>query len=168
MPDADKTSPVDPLDQETVTVVQGGGDDAETKRVGGAGDFSPEGRDPRGGADPKPHGYAHRKTIDIIEDIRSFLPILEEAGFKLNRLQIEVGLSPKIITLFETTPDASPERGRELLGEVKSSRLMRAMLEGLVKAAALQQHVHLPGMDFAGVEVAVGPIPSVRLVFNAR
>ena len=149
-------------------VGQGSAKGADTKLRGQGSGPAEHTHDSQGGAEAQPRGYAHRKTIDIIDDMRSFLPILEEAGFKLDRLQIEVGLSPKIITLFETRPGLTPEHGRELLGQVKSSRLMRAMLEGLVKAAALQQHVHLPGMNFVGIEVAVGPIPNVRIVFKAQ
>ncbi len=85
---------------------------------------------------------------------------------KSNAFEIEVGISPKFIPHFMVHKHISDEDKRRILDEVKGQRILTMILEALFKASYLSEHVKLGTLDFLGMEIHVGAIPTVRLLFG--
>ena len=111
--------------------------------------------------------HSHRVTVDHVLDFHEFLPVFERAGFAIQNFEIEIGLSPKMIPHFMITKHISEPEKRQLLNETRHQRVLHMILEALFKASYLSEHVRVGALKFQGLEVYVGAIPTVRLLFKA-
>ena len=108
----------------------------------------------------------HRRVVELVEEFHSMLPVFEKAGFLLENFQIEVGLSPKFIPHFMVTHSVSDEEAQAALAELGNRRLLRTVMQALLKASYLRDHLTLGELEFVGLEVYVAAVPTVRLLFG--
>ncbi len=108
----------------------------------------------------------HDKVVDMANQFHSSLPIFEKAGFKLQNLEIEVGISPKIIPHFMIIGQPSEEQQKQAISEMQSHRLMKPVMDALVKASYLHKHIKIGNLPFIGLEVHFAIVPTVRLIFG--
>lgn len=108
----------------------------------------------------------HDKVVDIANQFHSSLPIFEKAGFKLQNLEIEVGISPKIIPHFMIIDQPSEEEKKQAIKEIKSNRLMKPVMDALIKASYLHRYIKIGDLPFIGIEVHFAIVPTVRLIFG--
>lgn len=111
--------------------------------------------------------HSHRVTVDHVMDFHEFILVFERAGFALQNFEIEIGLSPKMVPHFMITKHISESEKRQLLNETRHQRLQHMILEALFKASYLSEHVKMGALQFQGLEVHVGAIPTVRLLFSS-
>ncbi len=110
--------------------------------------------------------FGHKKIKILIDELHDDLPIFERAGYKLHNLEVELGLSPKLIPYFKIEKHISEEEQKALLAEVKSKRIIYALLSSLFKSAYLQKVLRIGGLDFFGLKVELAAIPTVHLLFR--
>lgn len=111
--------------------------------------------------------YAHRKVAVAVNRFTECLPLFEQAGFSLRCFDLEVGVSPHMTPRFIIGNVPNDERKRELLKEAKKlGGSAFAVLTALFKAVELKQHLHLGKLKLVGLNVTVGAMPAVRLVFE--
>ena len=108
----------------------------------------------------------HQRLVDHVNEFDAYLPLLERAGFELRRFEIEVGLSPKFIPRFMIRRLISEEEKKRLLEEAGSKHLLKMILDALFKASYLSKHVKVGALEFLGLEIHVGAVPRVRLLFG--
>ena len=111
--------------------------------------------------------HSHRVTVDHVMDFHEFIPVFERAGFALQNFEIEIGLSPKMIPHFMITKHISEPEKRAILNETRHQRVLHMILEALFKASYLSEHVKVGILQFQGLEIHVGAIPTVRLLFSS-
>ncbi len=110
--------------------------------------------------------FGHDKVVDIANQFHSALPAFEKAGFKLQNLEIEVGISPKIIPHFMIVEQPSEEEKKQAIKEIQSNRLMKPVMDALLKASYLHRHIKIGDLPFIGLEVHFAIVPTVRLIFG--
>jgi hypothetical protein len=105
------------------------------------------------------------KLKEVINNFNEARPFLEDAGYKLSGLQIEMGVPPKLTTEFECD-NASEEKINSALESLKDNKVGLMVLKSLIKANGLQNGISLKGLKFSHIEIEVGLIPNVRLIFS--
>ena len=105
------------------------------------------------------------KIKEVINNFNEARPFLEDAGYKLSGLQIEMGVPPKLTTEFECN-NASEEKINSALESLKDNKVGLMVLKSLIKANGLQNGISLKGLKFSNIEIEVGLIPNVRLIFS--
>ena len=105
------------------------------------------------------------KVKEIIKDFDEARPHLESAGYKLSGLEIEMGVPPKLTTEFECG-EASEEKINLALEGLKGNKVGTIVLKSLIKANGLQSGISMKGLNFSHIEIDVGLIPTVRLIFT--
>lgn len=102
---------------------------------------------------------------EIIRNLNEALPCLAKAGYRMDGLDIEVGVPPKIIPHFAV--DEVPAEAIEIsMVELEGNSVGYALLKSLLQAKGLQQKIEIEGMSFSRIEIEVGLIPAVRLSYK--
>ena len=109
-----------------------------------------------------------RRLAETVTQFEDTVPIFAKAGFLLERIEVDVGFTPKVIPHFALSGEASEADRQAALKELKSHRTSRMVMESLIKATALQRFLQGGSMDFVGLEVHMGAMPTVRLKFKVR
>ncbi len=107
----------------------------------------------------------HRKIKELLDELNADLPIFEKAGYKLHSLEVEVGISPKLIPHFRVCQHISEDEQKALLNEVRHKRILHALLSSLFKSSYLKNVLRVGNLDFHGLRVELSAVPTVRLQF---
>ena len=107
----------------------------------------------------------HRKIKDMLDELNADLPIFEKAGYKLHSLEVEVGISPKLIPHFRVCDHISEEAQKAILEEVRHKRILHALLASLFKSSYLKKVLRVGNLDFHGIRIELSAVPTVRLQF---
>jgi len=91
--------------------------------------------------------------------------LIEKAGYRLNGLDIEIGIPPQLIPKFSIREHISAEQQQEVLAEARSNRLVLAVLKAMFKANELQRFVKLGSLEFTELAIELGTLPKVRMRF---
>lgn len=109
-----------------------------------------------------------RRLAETVTQFEDTVPIFARAGFLLERIEVDVGFQPKVIPHFRITGEATDGDRQAALKELKSHRTSKMVMESLIKAMALQDYLQGGAMEFVGLEVHMGTMPTVRLKFKVR
>ncbi len=102
---------------------------------------------------------------ELSSKLNEALPCLAKAGYRMDGLDIEVGVPPKIIPHFAV--DEVPTEAIEIsMVELEGNTVGYALLKSLLQAKGLQQKIEIEGMNFSRIEIEVGLIPAVRLSYK--
>ena len=107
----------------------------------------------------------HRKIKAMLDELNADLPIFEKAGYKLHSLEVEVGISPKLIPHFRVCEHISKDEQKAILEEVRHKRILHALLSSLFKSSYLKNVLRVGDLDFHGLRIELSAIPTVRLQF---
>lgn len=115
---------------------------------------------------PELKDLGQRKLVELAQEFNKNLPLFERAGFKLKHLEIEINLSPKFIVHFHIQRQISEEEKLAVLKEISGKRILKMVMEALFKASGLKEYLKVGGLNFLGVAIHVGAIPTVRVLFG--
>jgi hypothetical protein len=102
---------------------------------------------------------------DLVDDFNQHLPALQEAGYTLSEVAIEVGLGPKVVATFACRPDISQERVNSVIAEHEGAKVTVALLRALFTAYRVQNAIHVVGLKPRGISVEIGLPPAVVVKF---
>ncbi|PCJ48811.1 MAG: hypothetical protein COA74_07425 [Gammaproteobacteria bacterium] len=106
------------------------------------------------------------KVKTVIDDFIESAPLIEEAGFRIRDLEVELSIIPKLIPHFEKIDDITDSRRSEIINQVKDKRLIRLLLQALFKADNFQKSINMGSLEFAGIEIEITAIPAIRLRYE--
>jgi len=101
----------------------------------------------------------------LIIDFKAALPHLKKAGYILTELEVEVGLSPKLIPHFYHDPAIELDLDKTLAA-LEDNSIGTALMIALAQASKLQKTIEISDMQFNHIEVELGPIPSLKLQYK--
>lgn len=102
---------------------------------------------------------------EILEQLTAGAEILDETGYSLDRVQMEVGANPRLIVHLNREEETSVSSLRDLQTKHQSNVAFRSILAALIKAEEMAAKVHLPGMTYRALTVEIGMMPGVRLTW---
>jgi hypothetical protein len=100
---------------------------------------------------------------EILEQITTGAEVLDETGYSLDRVQMEVGGNPRLIVHLNREEETSASTLRDLQTKHQSNVAFRSILAALMKAEEMATKVRLPGMTYHALTVEIGMMPGVRL-----
>jgi hypothetical protein len=102
----------------------------------------------------------------IAKDLNGYLPALGEAGYTLQELSAEVGITPHILATFVARPDITQEGIDTVIAEHADNKILAVILRALYGAYKLQNSIDVAGMKPHGIELNLGLTPSVAVKFR--
>jgi len=107
-----------------------------------------------------------RRVKSIIDDFIDAAPIIEEAGFRIQDLEVELSVIPKLIPHFEKLHSVDEQKKAEILHKVEHRKIVKMLIKALFKADHFQQSLQMGRLEFSGIEIEVTAIPAIRLLYK--
>jgi len=106
------------------------------------------------------------KLTSVIQNLNDVLPEIEEAGFVLVRLDVDISLLPRLFARFKEVQSISDDERKAILTKTKKNKFLNFILLGLFKAVDIRNDVQIDNMDLKEIELEIGLTPSARLIFR--
>lgn len=108
------------------------------------------------------------KLKNGIQNLNDALPDIEEAGFVLVRLDVDIALLPRLFARFKQEHLISDEERESILNKTKKNKFLNFILIGLFKAADIKNEVNIDNMNLEEIELEIGLTPSAKLIFRRK
>jgi hypothetical protein len=102
---------------------------------------------------------------ELVDDLNQHLPALQEAGYTLSEVSVELALGPKVVATFAPRPDITQERVDAVIAEHRDAKVTVALLRALFAAYKLQSGLHIAGMKPRGICIEMGLPPGIVVKF---
>ena len=98
-----------------------------------------------------------------LAEITSHAPVLAEAGFLLDGLDIEVSPTQRVVVQLIRIGDAEPGEIEELIQKHQGRTTLRAILSAMLKARDVAASIRIDGLDYHQLLIGIGPVPIIRI-----
>jgi hypothetical protein len=98
-----------------------------------------------------------------LAEITSHAPVLAEAGFLLDGLDIEVSPTQRVVVQLIRIGDAEPGEIEELIQKHHGRTTLRAILSAMLKARDVAASIRIDGLDYHQLLIGIGPVPIIRI-----
>ena len=113
----------------------------------------------------KTGGFGGDKLAELADSVNEAMPVITQAGFAVDQLQVTLGLPPKVVLKASVAREISDEE-YEALVERLGDKIVASLVAGtFLKAAALQRGFRVGSMHSSQIEIELSPLPAVRLFF---
>lgn len=106
----------------------------------------------------------------VIAELNQADAIFQEAGFLMQTLQVEIGVTPKVIPRFVQLSALSETEENALLerfeAQTKSSGIIKFVLISLFKASKMKALMQSTPFIFCGIEIDITTAPTVKAFFE--
>lgn len=102
---------------------------------------------------------------EVIEQITEGAHILDETGYSLDRIDMDMGVNAKLVVHLDREEETSLRTLEKLQKEHQSNVAWRSLLAALIKGEAMAEKVDIPGMTYSTLAVEIGVMPCVRLTW---
>jgi hypothetical protein len=110
--------------------------------------------------------FGEGKLQESMDAFVRALPALKQAGYELREFEMELGLTPRIISHFVSVP-VTVEAIAAAREALKDNKIGASMLGVLTRAGDMHRQIKVPGFHCALMEIDVGILPAVRLRYRA-
>jgi len=107
----------------------------------------------------------HDSVEDYINDFEIVVPFINQMGYDVNQIDIELGLIPTVVVYLNRHAVVSIEDQKKVIEYCKFQGFSPTILESLLKVSKLQNKINLGSYKFSTVELQLAPIPAANLVF---
>jgi len=98
-----------------------------------------------------------------LAEIVGHAPVLAEAGFLLDGLDIEVSPTQRVVIQLVRIGDAEPGEIEALIQKHPGKTTLRAILSAIHKARDVASTVKIDGLDYHQLLIGIGPVPIIRI-----
>jgi uncharacterized RDD family membrane protein YckC len=105
------------------------------------------------------------KLQESVVQINASIPYLENAGYIIEDLEMEVGVSPKVNVIIKMNSETTLSM-EELEEKVKEKPVVAMLVRAIKMSADLQRKVNIRSMKSVGMEISLAVTPSVKLLFT--
>ncbi|MCW8880399.1 MAG: hypothetical protein OQK04_04115 [Kangiellaceae bacterium] len=116
--------------------------------------------------DKSPASLSTERIKAVVAELNSASTTFSEAGFIMDQLDINIGLSSHIIPHFRQLKEISPEEQEQLLGQLEANSIIKFVLISLFKSSNMKSLLDNTDMFFHHVAIDISTAPSVCTVFK--
>ena len=106
------------------------------------------------------------KLDAYVDELLQGVPLIEEAGFEVSGINIDLGIPPDISVSFSKHHEVSAEKIGEIMAANPDKSVLNMVLKGLQTAVNLQTKITMNKFTFSGVSIKLGIPPSVSLNYT--
>jgi hypothetical protein len=102
----------------------------------------------------------------LIGALDQALPFVNEAGYTLDNMFVELGLPPRLVVRARRTRAVTEAEQADLRERAKEHSVASVVLQAFLLAASLQDTLSVGSLRVAEVEIEATTVPRVRLYFT--
>ena len=101
-----------------------------------------------------------------MDELYNGLPLIEEAGFKVNDITIDIGIPPDVAISLTKTNQVNAATIENMIELNKDKKILSMVLGTLLNANKMQEKITMNKFTFAGLAIKVGIPPKVSLRYK--
>jgi hypothetical protein len=113
-------------------------------------------------------GVGLAKLNEVLADFNAALPVLREAGYTVEGVDIGLGIPPRFVANFSPGSGVPEDKFEALLAENTERKLTILLMKSLHEATKLQSKVDIKGLKPSGFSVVIGLVPEVTVKFKRQ
>jgi len=106
------------------------------------------------------------KLSELAGSVNEAIPIITEAGYEVERMQVTLGVPPKVVLTARVVHEITDEEYAALIERAGEKLVTSAVAGTFVKAAALHRSLKVGSLHAHDIEFELAPLPAVRLQFR--
>lgn len=108
--------------------------------------------------------HTKHKFVDYVKDVFDVLPLIEEAGYKTNRLIIGVSIPPSIEIHFSRFKELNEEETKQILELYSDKKMFNLIFKALVMSNEFQGKLSSDTLVFSEtcIEISIPPKISIK------
>ncbi len=106
------------------------------------------------------------KLKSVIAEVSAAIPLFEKAGYEVEEIQVEIGMTPKLMPRFRVAREISVAEQQHMLEEAGERKLVKFILISLFKSTKMKNLIQDPKLEFHSIEIDLTAVPSVRGIFK--
>lgn len=107
------------------------------------------------------------RLLQSLRELEQHRDTLRVAGVELDRVTYELALPPRLLIRLTRVEDVPVQTLRALAQSHPNPPALAGVLSALVQAAELNGHIHLKDLEHSEITIALGPIPTVQVHWDA-
>ena len=108
------------------------------------------------------------KLTSISNDILGLGPLIEETGFIMSDVSVDITIPPGITISFQKGNEIDPAMIDKILEENNDKEMLKLIVRALQKADTMQKSMNLANYVFKGMSLKIGLPPDVSLKFEKK
>ena len=116
-------------------------------------------------AKEKTGGFGAEKLAELGDSLNEALPIITQAGFAPEQMQVQLGIPPKVTLRLRVVRELSDEEYDAVVQRAGDKVISSIVAGTFLKAAALQRSFRIGSLHSSHIEIELSPLPAVRLLF---
>ncbi len=102
---------------------------------------------------------------DYVSDLEIITPYINELGYEIEMLQLDVTIPPKVYVYLNMHTDVSIKKQEEVIEYCAFQGLSTTVLELIVETSKAQKKLNIGEFKFKHMVIELGLIPTVQLKF---
>lgn len=107
------------------------------------------------------------RVVGVLKELVGETAAIRAAGYVLGGVELEVDPVSRVFLLLDKVEDVSGPQLQALLAAQATHPAVHGLITALVQAEELSDGLVLPGLSYQRVRVEVGPVPTLRLCWQA-
>jgi hypothetical protein len=113
-------------------------------------------------------GLAAEKSRELLQQANLLLELLQSAGYGIEDLELELGVSPKITVKLKTGPAVKEEKLAAILREHADKKLIAGIVASLIQANKLRDSVTVETLELGEVQIIIAATPNITMRWADR
>ncbi len=109
-----------------------------------------------------------KKTQEVLSEVNLLLRLLQDAGYEVNQLEVELGVPPTVTIDLETGGGVSPDKLDTILRDNRDKKVLAAILTALIQASKLRDAVKVETLGLKDVRIALTVSPKITLRWKEK
>jgi hypothetical protein len=112
--------------------------------------------------------FGAEKTRDALSEVNVLLKLLQDAGYEVGQLEVELGVPPKITIGLKTQREVSEEKLDAILRDNQDKSVLAAILGSLIQANKLRDAVKVETLELKDVQIVLTTSPNITLQWKEK
>ncbi len=110
--------------------------------------------------------YSKNELQDIVNEINNSLPIIQEAGYSVNQIDIDLGMPSRIVIYFEMQKKISDDKKNSILKKIEDRDILHATLQTLFETEDFRNSIKVGDLKFQTISISIGTVTSIKFIFG--
>ena len=116
-------------------------------------------------AKEKTGSFGGDKLTELAASVNEAMPIITQAGFVVEQIQVSLGVPPKAILRARVVRELTDTEYETLVESLGEQVVTSAVAGTFLRAAAIHRRFRIGSMQSSHIEIELSPLPAVRFLF---
>jgi hypothetical protein len=109
-----------------------------------------------------------QKTLELMNNVNTILAALPDAGYEIERVELELGITPQFVANLKIHPNIREEKLREVIQGNPNNLVVSTAINALLQAGKMRDVISVSNLILQEVTLSVATTPTVKLQWKEK